>query len=357
LAASLIGASLGYSFAVRADPEPPVFLELEGCSELDESEVRRIMSAELRARPVDAKGPDVTEVSISCSANGAAVKVRDPISRKTVRRSFDLGTAEPKARGRLVAIGATELVLASWAELFTNPNPKVEPEGPRPSPPMASAARSVASGAKPPSTAPTTAHPAPRPPPSPPASEPARYEPRPRPWYVLDSPADRQFRVVGVASARGFFKSDGILWGGGLRFGEERFRFVSWSADVLVETGSLATSGNQYGVTTTTAGGALMLYYKNRHFTARLGAGLRAGFAGATHGGSAAASLAPWGWPLGTTSVTLRISRSVVIDLAAEAGYMVLPVPGTGEKSIEGAWFSGQFGIGFIPDAIVAGGG
>ncbi|MGC4092848.1 MAG: hypothetical protein QM756_34185 [Polyangiaceae bacterium] len=75
-----------------------------------------------------------TWVVVQCNGSKVVVEVHDPLSRKIVQRRFDFGPAASRARGRLVALAAAELVLASWAELAVLPAPRVEPEGPPPSP-------------------------------------------------------------------------------------------------------------------------------------------------------------------------------------------------------------------------------
>jgi hypothetical protein len=80
--------------------------------------------------------------------------------------------------------------------------------------------------------------------------------------------------------------------------------------------------------------------------TGRLGAGLRAGIAEV---GSTASSVAPWGWPLGTSSISFRLSPHFVLDIAGEAGYVVLPSGQAHQSDLRGGWFSGQVGIGLVP--------
>ena len=317
---------------VRAEEPPPVLLRLDKCEDLDETEIRRITAAELGARSTDSGGDDVTEVNVACDMSHVVIRVRDPLSRKAVQRSFNLGLSEPRARSRLVAIAATELVLASWSELQTNPTLHVEPEGPAPPAPSVRAARQIA----------REEHVSPP------------YQPKLRTWYDADTPEDRSFRIVALASTRSFFSHPGTLWGGGVRVGEERFRFLSWSADLLLERGTIGSSEGQFEVSTTTLGGALFLSGRTGPLTGRLGAGLRVGFAAtAPHDqqSSGGPALAPWGWPLGTASLSMRLAPELVIDVSCEAGYVVLPIqgPSDNDKSISGGWYSAQFGIGYVP--------
>jgi hypothetical protein len=89
-----------------------------------------------------------------------------------------------------------------------------------------------------------------------------------------------------------------------------------------------------------------MLYKRWGFFTGRIGAGLRVGAVSST-GPQGSTSIAPWGWPLGATSMTFWISSSLVVDLSGEAGYAVLPVPNAGDASVRAWWCSGQAGVGY----------
>ncbi|HVU05617.1 MAG TPA: hypothetical protein VHE30_27905, partial [Polyangiaceae bacterium] len=287
---------------------------------------RRITAAELGARAANIGGDNVTQVTVKCQASRVNILVSDPLSRKSVTRSFDIGLSDPRARSRLVAIAATELVLASWTELETNPTLHVEPIGPVPSRDVRKAAREIAK------------------------EKMEHYEPKVETWYELETPKERSLRIVAIASGRRFFTHGGGLYGAGLRMGEERFKFLAWAADAVLETGTILTGGEtNYRVTTSTASGMLLGYLRSGAFTARAGAGLRVGLAASTSTSgqfSGATSLTPWGWPLGVMCFSLA-GGGLVLDLSGEAGYVVLPVRGGG-ATIEGGWFAGQIGLGLV---------
>lgn len=305
----------------RAETDVPVLLELHECNGLDEAELRRIVAAELGAAAAEQGGPSVTKVSVSCEGPKATLRVEDPLSRKAVQRSINLGKADTRARARLVAIASTELVLASWAELETNPKPQVEPEGPPPSPEAQEAARGIARDRMP------------------------GYEPRKRHWYDSETPADRGLHLLVVGSERSFLNYDGMLWGGGLRLGDEPFRFVAWSVDALFEKGSIALDTGRVDVTSVTGGGRLLAYVRVGHFYGGMGAGLRVGFASTT----GSSSLALWGWPLGCAALSVHVGTSLLIELSGEASYVILPVGGESTPgTLRGGWFSGQLGLGWM---------
>ena len=79
---------------VRAGEAPFVMLELERCEELQEKEVRRVFAAELGTRAADAPGKDVTQVTVSCKGTHVSIVVADPLTQKTVQRSFDIALAD-----------------------------------------------------------------------------------------------------------------------------------------------------------------------------------------------------------------------------------------------------------------------
>jgi hypothetical protein len=337
---------------------PPVHLEVEACPSLDAKSVQRIFSADLGSATTSESGPDVTEVTITCEGNRVTVRVRDPISRKTVKRSFDPKSFGTQAESRIVAIAASELVLASWAELSANPAPMVPPEGPPPSESAVETARTFVrersstdaqAGTPPTVTAPN---------PAPAVTEPGDNEqpevigagagplPDEHPQNHVSSSPVVFDRVTAVVSFRSFFKGDGTLWGGGARFGRERFGVVSWALDALVENGILLEHDEKddgkdeiqkHNATSVTVGGWLCFYAHAGPATFRAGGGLRAGVL-TLHDGPIPAI---WGWPMFVASQTLSF-RSLVIDFSGEAGFASL----SGKPSLQGTWVSGQVGLG-----------
>lgn len=357
-------ASTWYPISTAA-AAPPVRLSMSECRELDGAEVERLFQAELDAGTPPATDNDVTDVRISCSGARASVKVLDRLSRKTVERSFELSFFVGPARSRLVALGAAELVLASWAELSTNPRPRAEPEGAPPSDAARSSAKRTV-GVKLKAAGSDLAvtnldsYPAVTPKPGPAPATTADTAPTPaneRPYFAparpLRSPEPRRrdmprTRVLALLSMRGFFEADGVLRGGGVRAGSEPYRYVSWAADALVERGKLL----DYEVDSMTLGGWVLAFYRIEPLSFRLGFGLRGGavssspLPGST-GSTGRSSVAPWGWPLAATTVTIH-AGPVAIDLSGEGGYTVLPLRGNENPALAGSWYSLQFGIGFL---------
>jgi hypothetical protein len=342
----LLACTLGAS-SVRAEPGTTlsVRLVLDGCEQLDERETRRAFQAEIGARLSDEAGPLVTEARAACTDSRVELSIVDPLTRKRVRRRIDLSSTAPRGRERLVALAMAELLVASWAELEVNPNPRVEPEGPSPPTAATRAARGVLAdrrqalaSASEASRRPSRAETPPNEPPKPP---------------VYDLSRVRNFRILAVVSARAFFAREGMLWGGGLRLGEERFRMVSWTLDSLIESGKLRGPSRAYLVDSATFGGTVAYFWRSRRVTARMGAGLRLGLIHSTvaapQESAGRSSIGPWGWPQLVTSLSLFPGRGFAMELGAEVGYAVLAVsPGT-NTGLNGTWYSAHLGMGFMP--------
>jgi len=358
---SLCGAALALAPRTARAAAPPAHLEVEGCPTLDARSVQRIFAADLGTPETSEAGPDVTEVTVTCENDRVTIRVRDPISRKTVKRSIDPKSFGSGAESRIVAIAASELVLASWAELSANPKPQVPPDGPAPSEAAVETARGVVrarSGSPAAAGTPSTTPAGP-----PPVTNMDSHAPGTRPEGEQseatsaapaaprddgnrrrrEAPAAPAVdRVTAVVSFR-TLPGGGTVWGGGARFGRERDRIVSWAIDALVENGVLSERDYtgallQSNATNVTVGGWVCFYAHaaNGALTFRAGGGLRAG----------ALTLydrttpAVWGWPMLVISQTARVG-SLVIELSGEGGFANL----TG-KNLQGFWASGQIGIG-----------
>jgi hypothetical protein len=340
--ASLFGATLALVTRTALATPPPVHLDVEACDSLDAVSIRRIFAADLGTPLTPELGPDVTQVDIGCEGDHVVVLVKDPLSRKTVRRSFDPKSFGNQGQSRLIAIAASELVLASWAELAANPTPKVLGEGEPVKPETVQTARGVVESRSP-KTQPT---------PTPPGENPFAGE-------SLDGESSKAaskeaagsadsarpdanapavvHRVTAVISLRSFVRGDGTLYGGGARYGQDRYGVISWAADALVEGGNL--SGHE--VTSTTLGGWVAFYLHQGPATFRIGGGLRAGVLSFADG----SSLAAWGWPMLVTSLSLR-SGPLILDIGGESGLVNLLLHQS--QQLRGVWVSGQAGLGLV---------
>jgi hypothetical protein len=187
------------------------------------------------------------------------------------------------------------------------------------------------------------------------AKEPVPALDSPRRWPSHPGAERYDARAVALVSFRSFLNGDGDLWGGGLRVSHERFRFISWSADFLFEAGSVRASGTTFSIRSGTLGGWLAGYQRLGFLTARLGVGLRLGIVAAPDDArvkSSASGVAPWGWPMATSSLTFA-GGPLVFEVGMEGGYVVLPVGSASGISVEGSWFSLQIGVGARRKSLV----
>src|SRR4029077_3546233 len=92
----------------RGEPredKPRVSIAVVGCDDALANEAQRIAAIELRAALVEAT-PDeaTTQVTATCSAESANLRVLDPTTSKSVERSVALSQAASTARARLLAL-------------------------------------------------------------------------------------------------------------------------------------------------------------------------------------------------------------------------------------------------------------
>lgn len=321
----VVGAAtaLLVSVARAALAQPPVHLDIVHCDTLDQQEVARIFAAELGASLNAGQLPETTRVVVECGHDRAVLKVKDPVTRKGVSRAVELQKNAPETHARLVAIAATELVLASWAELEFNPEPRVPPAGQKPPPEVAEAARQT-----------VTVHNAG------PMGEKKRRS--------RNEPPPTELRFLVLGSSRVFFAHKAAFFGGGLRAAAELSDTVSWWVDLVSEGGGATFEDEQYDVWLGSVGAGLMFFRRWGPATLRFGGGLRAGATGGSSHDTEAAKVsngqaAMLGWPLVMGSVSSKLGGAVVIELTAESSYMWAP---TEQPALTGIWLAGQLGMG-----------
>lgn len=339
-ALSAFGTMLLLAQPAEAAP-PRVRLTIDECDRLDEPSVQRIFAADLGASVTAEYGPDVTEVSIECEGPRVIVRVRDPVSRKNLRRVFDSTSFGDRGESRLIAIAASELVLASWAELAHNPAPTVEPEGPKPSVESLTTARGRVRARAKPTEIPTPGR-------APPVGEPPSAAEFPPDVVVPLVPTPEAPRVVvpermkrrllAVVSARSFFQEYGSIVGGGFRYGEDHVSSASWAADILVESGRIENYA-----TSTSFGAHIYAHTQGGALTCRLGFGVRVGALSYPE----RTTVATWGWPVGSASCSV-VKRPVVVELSGESSYAWLQSPTSTRATLRAGWFAGGLGIGLV---------
>ena len=134
LALALALAAVTYTANAAGAPgldRPRVSIGITGCDTALAREAQRIAAIELRATLVEPV-PDatVTQVIAACHGTGAALEVVDPNTGKSLGRTVALTEAAPNGRARLLALAIAELVVASWSELQSNPQPRAPPATP-----------------------------------------------------------------------------------------------------------------------------------------------------------------------------------------------------------------------------------
>jgi hypothetical protein len=160
-----------------------------------------------------------------------------------------------------------------------------------------------------------------------------------------------------VASTRFIVGSQGSLLGGGARVTGVFGGLFRWSTDLLVERGTISQGSGSFAIDTVTLGAVVGLNAQWRALSASAGVGLRAGLTDVRNlnglRSRSAATLAPWGWPMLSTSLVLEPLPSWLVGVSGETGYALLPVtPGgsqTTNPSLRGLWVSGQLALGFRP--------
>ena len=123
--ALVVGVHTVSADGAAAVERPRVSIDIVGCDAVLAREAQRIAAIELRATLVDA-APDatVTKVTATCRGTLAALEVVDPTTGKSLERTVALTEAAPNGRARLLALAVAELVVASWSELQSNPQPR-----------------------------------------------------------------------------------------------------------------------------------------------------------------------------------------------------------------------------------------
>lgn len=132
----LLCAALGamHTRPARAD-ELHVPVSLDPCVPVDPAKFRYLLGIELSAdAAAGAEGQSAAAVAVSCDGAALVLTVQDVITRKQVTRRVDIGSVDPSARTRLLALTVAELVLASWMEVRIEPRPVIEPVEPAPPP-------------------------------------------------------------------------------------------------------------------------------------------------------------------------------------------------------------------------------
>jgi hypothetical protein len=312
------------SQAARAEDKRRVSISVDKCGLRMADEIGRIAAIELHAErvPASESAPDVTRIDVTCesSSDTIALHVTDPLTSKDVARKVSVAGIDERAHARTIALAVAELVSASWVELETTPEPKVQPIPQR----VVEHSKSRPIG--------ETAAPKPKPHPS--SSPPIVFE--------------------AVAGARVFFESREPLLGGGAAIEPWLSRTILLRFDGFVEHARTSRRPGEVDIDTVSTAAAVGIGTSagNVRLTGTLG--LRAGYArlvglAKTQNVQGQVIEGPWVGPELRLGVELgaRAHVHLVIDWAAGwalAG-VVGPVPTDRDVLAQGPY--GAVAIGF----------
>lgn len=315
----LVACALTWGLGTRtaSAEQSQVSLELRECPSVDANEVQRVVRTEL-GTTLSALGQ--TRIVARCQGRQVSIEVSISESRTPLGRSFALAEGGDAGVSRLIGIAAAELILTrpSDGEI-------------RESSPLSEAVEPRARTA---------------------SSKQTDFDDDEQ----LGSPRGRRhehdthLRLLALASRRALFAYGGALWGGSLRLEAEPLEHLSWATDLSFEQGEFTAARQPYALKTWTLGAHLFFVQELSPFLLRAGGGLRAGFASSTPVGNEEQDtgvLASWGWPLVTLNLSVRLGSRLVLELASEASYVVLPVSARG-RTLRGVWLGNQLGLGFV---------
>jgi hypothetical protein len=309
---------LGGAGVAGAEAPPSVALELLDCAQVDESEVRRVVAADLGFPLTDAARGASTHVNVGCGGERVEIVVDDGLTSKQLRRAIDLRVVPAAARSRLVAVAVSELISASWAELESAPRPEISV------PPPNEEVRRVALA--------TVA--------------------RQRPVQST------RLRLAAFASSSAFFSGAGVLWGGGIRLGRDEAHRLGWALELSGAHGGTTTSLGTIAVDLVDVGASLALRHRASRWTVRGGPAVHGGAVhfGGTPDTEAAAGHGFWGpWLAAAVSAGLEVSLTprLALACAATGGYVVVATEaraaGKPAAGINGPFVSLQLGIEWSP--------
>lgn len=322
--------------AGRPSQRPGVQVHLDPCLDVNRSQVEQLLLVELPAQliPSGPPPPATVQASASCSELGVELRVDDPITGKSLRRTLELTRAAAAARPRLLALALAELTFTSWTELII----RLHPDAPTPAP----------------AAPPESAEPVPAA-----TLQAARQMMREKLRPALP---DLRLHTAAVGSALALFAGTGVLLGGGLNLGYEYAHHLGLSFDVLAHHGSTTSALGSLSTDLISASMTLVFHYRvaqrrTYSFALRAGGGVRGGavqLSGSPYADSAtergATVWGPCAGPHLALGGSLNILHHLIVELTAEAGYVALPVGGRVDGvravAVEGPWLGIHLGLG-----------
>jgi len=322
---ALVLGGMAVALPAEAQPEQAtgtrpvaVSLDVAACTGADPGEVRRLFELELGTSIAPREGNAAgAAVSIDCDGDGIVLRVRDEVTDKQLERRIEIDPAR-RGRERLLALAATELLIASWVELET--------EGQRTREPTKPADRELRQQVR------TITRPR------------VRREER---WRATAS-------LLGVVSR----EDHGVAPGAGARLTLDHASGFGGSIDLAGTTDTDTTSSlGDIDIDGVTASAAVHARWSWRQLVARAGVGMRGGAAVLTgqpasgtdaRGGQVTGFV---GGPFARLSLGAELASGLAFDVSVEPGYHVFPVRGLvdGDRAatLEGAWLRAQVAAGW----------
>ncbi len=304
----------------RADPSGGVSLRVDPCVAADPALVDQLFRVELRTSLADSDTADSlagTRVEIGCADDLVEITVHDPITGKSLTRRISPG--QPAGRERLLALAAMELLVASWVELATTPEP-------------------VVPGVD--STAPVTAR------------QKARSAVRRRFPTLAQAPAwSTTVELLGAAQLGGE-----LQLGGGARLVRDHRRGFGWSVDVVATRGRASVTLGEVTLGSVGASAGFHATGQRGVWRWRAGGGGRmtlVQMAGDSERGDVLGRHLTGfaGGPLVRGELQVEPVADLALGLAVESGYNLLAVrgqvDGAAGTSVDGPWLGLQLGGGW----------
>jgi hypothetical protein len=307
-----------------------VATQVDPCVPLDRDKLEYLLNIELGTEPAGETSPRAATLSLSCSGNLIVLSVEDAVTSKVVTRLVDLSAVDPSARARLMALTASELVLASWMEVRMEPRELIPPAGPPPAPELTARVNEL-------------------------------VEPQ------IES-ALPPLRLGASATSLTFLSALAPIFGVALHLTQPFSSMWAWNISLLGGLGrlegTLGERGQSVSIAATTAALAWSLRYTRSVGPVDLWVGV-AGLVGLAYltGGRPVSSMltatpayAPWAGPALQLAAAVPITARLRLLLQLEGGLLVLGSralvksdTGTSERVVElrGGWLAAQLGFDF----------
>lgn len=323
--------------ATRADAAPAgasVIVTLDPyCDGIHLSLVRRAMAIELDTPVETSEGNDPsvkpTKVVLACRDQRMQIVVDDALTQKKLERSLAWHPGNVHTRSRIIALAASELVLASWAELGVVPPSDTEIPGRDPSKDPTRLRPNAANAAMQKNGAATNGF-----------------------------DARQQLRLTGVVLSR-IYAGTGAGWGGGVEVGRDEQFHIGWTVGVQASHATPRVPEGMVAVEIVDASGMIAGHGHVRRVGWRGGVGVRGGgvrFAGNASNPNATIGRVAWGRWFGlflAGAVDVALHPRLGLHVGIEVGYVTngaTVLSGQREVlALEGAWLGTTLGLTVFP--------